>query len=560
MPGQRRRSAAPIYVELSMRTDLDTLWELTQQPWLHQRWDGRFSRIDYLHPPEPQPPGGERRGGPVRFRYLLGPARGPALTGTGVTTAERWRADGQRVGALRFVADSGWSPLQEGAGYWRYLPETVAPDGVPTVTFVTGYDYRSWPWPGGAQLDRWLVRPFVGWLTAWSFDRLRLWAERGVSPERALRHCLGEIAARAGVAALAAWGTAAATGRPAAGVLTAGALLALSAVVPRPASLRPRAAAGGARNGGRPVRRSCWPPSPRRPQRTAPSAALAPSASDSTVRHSRRRPRAPWSRYDHHRCRPVRLPRRHPDPVDLPCGARQGFRPAASGVAAPVRLLQCGRDRLHRYGADGADRARVAPTGAVAVGGDAAEHPVSGAGPGGAVHDRQLRVPGRVRAGDGDVRADVPVHPAAALRRDDGRGAGAAGDGARLSGDASAPGGGSAAGGDAARRAGDLLGGAPGGLAGRCAGAAGVADGAGGSARVVRRGGGSVSDPGAGDQSGGGAGAGVPGVVHGGVPAGGGGGGSASCASGPRVRPGVAGCGRPAGAADGYAAAHERHT
>ncbi|MFD8597731.1 hypothetical protein ACFV1L_22275 [Kitasatospora sp. NPDC059646] len=276
MPGQRRRSAEPIYVELSMRTDRDTLWELTQQPRHHQRWDARFSRIDYLHPPEPQPPGEVRCGAPVRFRYLLG----PALAGTGATTAERWRADGQRVSALRFVADSRWSPLQEGSGYWRYLPGT-GPDGVPTVTFVTGYDYRSWPWRGGAQLDRWLVRPFVGWLTAWSFDRLRLWAERGVSPERALWHGLGEIAARAAVAALAACGAVAATGRPATGVLTAGAVLALSALVP-PSPLTPAAR----RCRRRPRRRTVRPP-------RLLAALAAPPAADSVVGARRRTPAVP---------------------------------------------------------------------------------------------------------------------------------------------------------------------------------------------------------------------------------------------------------------------------
>ncbi|MFJ1796429.1 hypothetical protein [Kitasatospora griseola] len=252
MPGQGRRPTKPIYVELSIRTDPDTLWELTQRPWHHQRWDARFSRIDYLNSPSEQPPESdakEREGAqPVRFRYLLGPTRGPALTGSGVTTAERRRADGQRVSALRFASDSGWSPLQEGAGYWRYLPsssEDPAADGTsaggePHVTFVTGYDYRSWRWRGGAQLDHWLVRPFVGWLTAWSFDRLRLWAERGIPPERALWHGLAEVAVRAGAAALAGAVDAAVTGQAVAGVLTAGVVLVFSALVP-PSPVTPAA-------------------------------------------------------------------------------------------------------------------------------------------------------------------------------------------------------------------------------------------------------------------------------------------------------------------------------
>ncbi|MFJ5233416.1 hypothetical protein ACIQBJ_26405 [Kitasatospora sp. NPDC088391] len=185
MPGQSRRRAAPIYVELPIRAELERVWELTQDPAQHQRWDARFSRIEYV----------DGAAEPVRFRYWLGWSRGPALTGTGVTTAQRERADGSRVSALRFASDSGWSPLQEGAGYWRYL---VGGGG---VTFITGYDYRTWRWPGGGWCDRWVVRPWVGWLTAWSFDRLRLWAERGVAPERALVHGLAEVAARVGAAA-----------------------------------------------------------------------------------------------------------------------------------------------------------------------------------------------------------------------------------------------------------------------------------------------------------------------------------------------------------------------
>jgi hypothetical protein len=48
------------------------------------------------------------------------------------------------------------------------------------VRFSTGYDYT----PGwGTLLDRLMMRPVVGWMTAWSFDRLRIWAETGVEPE-----------------------------------------------------------------------------------------------------------------------------------------------------------------------------------------------------------------------------------------------------------------------------------------------------------------------------------------------------------------------------------------
>ncbi|WP_406203613.1 hypothetical protein OH807_27180 [Kitasatospora sp. NBC_01560] len=231
-----RRSAGPIYVEARIRAPMDLIWDLTQIPHEHQRWDARFTRITYAADASAQ--SGEVAATPVvRFRYLLGLPCGPALRGTGVTAAERRRPDGSRISALRFRSDHALSPLQEGSGYWRYTPADSASDG--TVLFVTGYDYRSWRWPGGTALDRCFVRPFVGWLTAWSFDRLRLWAERGVAPERALLHAAAETSVRLAVAAAAAFLTAGRTG-VAVGALTGGAVLLLLALVP-PSPLTPAA-------------------------------------------------------------------------------------------------------------------------------------------------------------------------------------------------------------------------------------------------------------------------------------------------------------------------------
>lgn len=36
----------------------------------------------------------------------------------------------------------------------------------------------------------------MGWATAWSFDRLRLWCERGITPERSRNRWLLELVAR----------------------------------------------------------------------------------------------------------------------------------------------------------------------------------------------------------------------------------------------------------------------------------------------------------------------------------------------------------------------------
>ncbi|WP_350346936.1 SRPBCC family protein [Agromyces sp. G08B096] len=152
-----------IYVEAFIRCDVDLLWRLTQDPDEHVRWDLRFSRIVPEH---------ELAGGGTRFRYerSLGPH---TIRGTGTTVGERSRPDGSRTSALRFDTDDPWSPLRAGRGYWRYVPE---PDG---VRFITGFTYRPW---FGRLVDA-LLRPVVAWMTAWSFDRLRIWAEQGIPPE-----------------------------------------------------------------------------------------------------------------------------------------------------------------------------------------------------------------------------------------------------------------------------------------------------------------------------------------------------------------------------------------
>jgi hypothetical protein len=143
---------------------MERVWQLTQHPAEHARWDVRFSRITPTAP---------LAGGGMRFVYERR-LPGFTITGTGTTIGERGRPDGTRTSALRFDADDRLSPLGSGRGYWRYRSDGDA------VVFSTGYDYApNW----GRVLDV-VVRPLIGWATAWSFDRLRIWAETGVPPER----------------------------------------------------------------------------------------------------------------------------------------------------------------------------------------------------------------------------------------------------------------------------------------------------------------------------------------------------------------------------------------
>ena len=51
-------AAKPIYVEIKIASSLEGLWEKTQNPNLHERWDLRFTGIEYLpRPDETQPQG-----------------------------------------------------------------------------------------------------------------------------------------------------------------------------------------------------------------------------------------------------------------------------------------------------------------------------------------------------------------------------------------------------------------------------------------------------------------------------------------------------------------------
>jgi uncharacterized protein YndB with AHSA1/START domain len=156
--------SSAIYVEIEIRSSMERVWKLTQNPALHARWDLRFSAIT---------PVAELDGG-YRFRYER---RLPfhTIVGMGTAVGERHNADGSRTSALRFTTRDRLSPLADGRGYWRYVPTATG------VTFITGYDYAA-GW--GALLDRLVMRRVIGWMTAWSFDRLRIWAETGVEPRR----------------------------------------------------------------------------------------------------------------------------------------------------------------------------------------------------------------------------------------------------------------------------------------------------------------------------------------------------------------------------------------
>ncbi|WP_256761445.1 DoxX-like family protein [Cohnella sp. WQ 127256] len=175
----------PIYVEIKMQTKLDQLWKYTQTPELHQEWDLRFSEIAYLP---------REIGDPLqKFLYRTRIGFGLNIKGTGETKAITQDQEDQPVSTLKFGSEQRISLIRIGGGYWKYKPDSNGRE----ITFITQYDYQTRFGAVGRWMDRLLFRPLFGYATAWSFDRLRIWLEKGTAPvitmERTLGHYLSVI-------------------------------------------------------------------------------------------------------------------------------------------------------------------------------------------------------------------------------------------------------------------------------------------------------------------------------------------------------------------------------
>src|ERR1035441_617237 len=109
-----RMSDRGIYVEILMCATVDEIWHRSQVPDLHQRWDLRFSTIDYL------PKRSEDE--PQRFRYSTRIAFGLRIEGEGESTGTHEAATGLRTSALKFCSSDSKSLIEQGSGYWKYIP------------------------------------------------------------------------------------------------------------------------------------------------------------------------------------------------------------------------------------------------------------------------------------------------------------------------------------------------------------------------------------------------------------------------------------------------------
>ena len=170
-----------IYVETLITGSIDELWEKTQVPELHESWDLRFSEIRYLPRVDESLP--------QQFLYKTRLGFGLEITGIGETVGTRINDD-CRTSALKFWSDDPKSLIKVGSGYWKYDQRAGG------VRFLTGYNYETRFGGLGRVFDQLIFRPLIGWATAWSFDRLRLWIENGIDPSTSLYNSIIHALAR----------------------------------------------------------------------------------------------------------------------------------------------------------------------------------------------------------------------------------------------------------------------------------------------------------------------------------------------------------------------------
>lgn len=173
-----------IYVERFVDGSLDTIWERTQTPTEHERWDLRFSDIEYLP---------REDGEPQRFTYATRIGFGIGIEGTGESVATNETGE-ETTSVLSFASEDSLSLIREGRGFWRYVETETG------LRFLTEYNYDTrWGWVGQA-IDRLLFRPLLGWATALSFDVLARWVEDDTPPETSFRLFFAHAVARVGLA------------------------------------------------------------------------------------------------------------------------------------------------------------------------------------------------------------------------------------------------------------------------------------------------------------------------------------------------------------------------
>uniref|UniRef100_UPI0034D43D9F DoxX-like family protein n=1 Tax=Bacillus wiedmannii TaxID=1890302 RepID=UPI0034D43D9F len=142
---------------------------------IHTEWDARFTEISYLE---------KKEGEPQKFLYKTKIGFGLEIAGEGESIGEIRKETGERISSLKFWTDNKLSLIQIGRGYWKYTPREEH------IHFETQYDYDTRFGRIGSIIDFYIFRPLLGWATAWSFDALKLWIEKGLHPKLLIRRTM----------------------------------------------------------------------------------------------------------------------------------------------------------------------------------------------------------------------------------------------------------------------------------------------------------------------------------------------------------------------------------
>ncbi len=115
-----------IYVEIRIRGQSDELWERTQNPDFHERWDMRFTSIKYLSRADESEP--------QRFLYATRIGFGLAVHGEGETVGTHDKSLGLRTSSLQFWSDDPKSLIVEGLATGSTFRSTMASALSPPMT------------------------------------------------------------------------------------------------------------------------------------------------------------------------------------------------------------------------------------------------------------------------------------------------------------------------------------------------------------------------------------------------------------------------------------------
>lgn len=146
-----------IVVEAIISAPVAIVWDLSQQPELHTRWDIRFDQISYLDEID------DRGFHKMDYRTSIG--MGITVQGYG-----RYLGNEQHShSSFEFDSDDWKSIIRNGRGIWLYRECEGG------TLFKTVYDYDVRYGVVGEIVDRLLFRSILQLATEWGFETLRRW-------------------------------------------------------------------------------------------------------------------------------------------------------------------------------------------------------------------------------------------------------------------------------------------------------------------------------------------------------------------------------------------------